>query len=772
MKPVILRPGIGDNRPTATLYYGRDTRESLRALPEASIHTVCTSPPYWGLRSYLPSDSENKALEVGLEESPEAFVASLVEVFREIKRVLRPDGTLWVNLGDSYAGGGRAGKNPEYQRRHTSFGKLDYVTASGGMGPPMTVPDGLKPKDLVGIPWRVAFALQADGWYLRSDIIWCLSGGTWLYVRSQKGDMPMMIKDIARLDPKTVQLWNGQKWTRLLGMSKSPRKGDEVELVLRSGERISCSTNHRWPTSRGLLEAKDLLVGDVLGSTRLPDSEPPKDCALDEDAAWFAGLYLAEGSRSGGCIHIAGHTKETTRWGRVHRVAIKFGGSATLSEDGNNQTIRVYGRFLNAIVDEFVSGRTAHDKGMSPVLWRYSNRFLDSFLDGYLSGDGHDDQSNLRWRLGFCRNYNLERDLRTICARLGYTLTLNISHTTYQGRRVPAFRGELRKERSGHPNEKNRNEVLAIRKARCRYVYDLGVEDEPHLFALASGVLTHNSKPSCMPESVMDRPTKAHEYVFLFAHPDSGGKYFYDADAVKEPAKYGEHHAKYSGTYTRHKVEAMQVEGAINGENYQRGMQQAMKNPLQKNKRSVWTVNPKPYKGSHFAVWPPDLVRPMILAGTSAHGVCSKCGAPWTRVLEDNHQPNAYGAGGGPKAEQSEADRLAGGVGRMDGGRRATSGSSFNNNPAKRPPSPQTTGWQPSCDCVDAQIIPATVLDPFSGSATTGMVALQEGRNYIGLDLNPDYLPLAEARVQDMPAPVANEDASVGDIFDLFGGGT
>ena len=94
MKPVILSPGIGDNRPSATLYYGQDVRESLRTLPEASVHTVCTSPPYWGLRSYLDADDANKVMEIGLEATPDAFVAGLVEVFREIKRVLRPDGTL------------------------------------------------------------------------------------------------------------------------------------------------------------------------------------------------------------------------------------------------------------------------------------------------------------------------------------------------------------------------------------------------------------------------------------------------------------------------------------------------------------------------------------------------------------------------------------------------------------------------------------------------------------------------------------------------------
>jgi DNA modification methylase len=120
-------------------------------------------------------------------------------------------------------------------------------------------------------------------------------------------------------------------------------------------------------------------------------------------------------------------------------------------------------------------------------------------------------------------------------------------------------------------------------------------------------------KPNPMPESVRDRCTKAHEYIFLLSKSQ---KYFFDSEAMKEPAKYGDHHAKYSGTYTRHKVEAMQIEGATNGENYQRGMQQAMKDPLRRNRRSVWTVTTKPYKGAHFATFPPDLIEPCVLAGS------------------------------------------------------------------------------------------------------------------------------------------------------------
>jgi DNA modification methylase len=134
-----------------------DCIEQMRSLPDQCVNTCVTSPPYFGLRDYGHDG------QIGLEETPDAFVAKMVEVFREVKRVLRDDGTLWLNLGDSYNGSGKGAWDK------TDVQKEVYVPPKGT---PATRVEGLKPKDLIGIPWRVAFALQADGWYLRQDIIW------------------------------------------------------------------------------------------------------------------------------------------------------------------------------------------------------------------------------------------------------------------------------------------------------------------------------------------------------------------------------------------------------------------------------------------------------------------------------------------------------------------------------------------------------------------------------------------------------------------------
>jgi DNA modification methylase len=137
-----------------------DCRDVLRSLPDESVHCVVTSPPYFGLRDYGVDG------QIGLEPTPDEFVAAMVGVFAEVRRVLRDDGTVWLNLGDSYAGTGKTGGGTQGARTGGEFspnGKGTWWSPKG---------TGLKVKDLIGIPWRCAFALQADGWWLRSAIVW------------------------------------------------------------------------------------------------------------------------------------------------------------------------------------------------------------------------------------------------------------------------------------------------------------------------------------------------------------------------------------------------------------------------------------------------------------------------------------------------------------------------------------------------------------------------------------------------------------------------
>jgi DNA modification methylase len=155
-----------------------DALTILKTLPDSFVQTCVTSPPYYGLRDYGMPD------QIGLEETPEAYIARLVEVFHEVRRVLRDDGTLWVNIGDSYAGSwGNSGNRPEIDgKESTQRSRETQVFSREGYVDHRSVPPtaklsryGYKPKDLIGIPWLLAFALRADGWYLRSDIIWSKS---------------------------------------------------------------------------------------------------------------------------------------------------------------------------------------------------------------------------------------------------------------------------------------------------------------------------------------------------------------------------------------------------------------------------------------------------------------------------------------------------------------------------------------------------------------------------------------------------------------------
>jgi DNA modification methylase len=143
-----------------------DALERLRELPDCSVHMCVTSPPYFGLRSYLRDDHPDKPLEMGLEETPDDYIARMVVLFRDVRRVLRDDGTLWLNIGDSYASTG--GHGPQCGEIFATRKRgVEHITRaarySGG---------GIKPKDLIGIPWMLAFALRGDGWFLRQEIIW------------------------------------------------------------------------------------------------------------------------------------------------------------------------------------------------------------------------------------------------------------------------------------------------------------------------------------------------------------------------------------------------------------------------------------------------------------------------------------------------------------------------------------------------------------------------------------------------------------------------
>ena len=394
-----------------------DCIAGMQTLPAGCIQTCITSPPYFGLRDY-----QGGTEEIGQEETVEGYVEQMVEVFREIKRILRDDGTVWLNLGDSYMSAKGCSPPPQTFANGNADGQpKDFVP------PNRRDQKGLKNKDMIGIPWRVAFALQADGWYLRQDIIW--------------------------------------------------------------------------------------------------------------------------------------------------------------------------------------------------------------------------------------------------------------------------------------------------------------------------------HKPNPMPESVTDRCTKSHEYIFLLSKKSH---YYFDHEAIREPAAessaarmlrgVSDTHKNVNGApgQTAHSMNKPRPRqfGAKVQEGTKRGdVGNTFVDTGKRNKRSVWTVTTKPFRGAHFATFPKDLIEPCVLAGTSEHGCCSKCGAPWNRDVEIKRTFESGSGRSGNLPEGKNGSNLQGGGETKDIRRGPVCHS-------------RTIGWEKTCKCVDAEVVPCTVFDPFTGSGTTAIVALKHNRNFIGTELNEDYIKIAEDRIR------------------------
>jgi DNA modification methylase len=227
------------------------------------------------------------------------------------------------------------------------------------------------------------------------------------------------------------------------------------------------------------------------------------------------------------------------------------------------------------------------------------------------------------------------------------------------------------------------------------------------------------SKKAPMPESVTDRPTRSHEYIFLLSKQP---RYFFDSDAVRESPSKGSHgggHANWTGN-----------SGHTNGIGSHTFHQP---NPAGRNLRSVWHLGPEPFPGAHFATFVTEIPRRAVKAGTSERGVCPQCGAPWKRVVDGGFTDRSASKSLYP--DGSTASRLA----QLRQAARQSGGEYTNNK--------HTTGWRPTCTCDAGDPVPATVLDPFNGAATTGLVCQQLGRHYVGLDLSPEYLRLSRDRL-------------------------
>lgn len=243
---------------------------------------------------------------------------------------------------------------------------------------------------------------------------------------------------------------------------------------------------------------------------------------------------------------------------------------------------------------------------------------------------------------------------------------------------------------------------------------------------LRCDIVWHKKNP--MPESVTDRPTKAHEYLFLLS---KSARYYYDAEAIKEDAAYPDG-PNAPGAIKSPMGQGFTRRAKVNGYRPGRSDGGARCNkPGQatRNKRSVWTISTAPFSEAHFATFPEALVEPCIRAGTSERGVCPECGAPWVRVVESV----------GVETRPGNVSKFDNADDFTDGQRRKTRKEWTNH----------TTGWRPSCDH-GGEPIPATVLEPFCGAATTPLVAKKLGRRFVAIELSAEYIEISNRRLREV----------------------
>lgn len=577
-------------------------------LADQSVHCIVTSPPYWGLRDYGTAKWEggdpgcNHKPEVksritrerngltggldymqaqepnyhsacgkcgairidnqlGLERTPEEYIANMVAVFRECWRVLRNDGTMWVNCGDSYASNG--GGEPVQSINSKRNGGSDTLNS----GKSRNVANGLKPKDLVGIPWLLAKALQQPFY---------------------TGKIPKEIDRVwmaATIDAEGTICG----FYHIRKDDGRPRTGVNINITNSSMLMLEHAANI-WPTN--------IHRHDTPGEGHLG-------------------------------------TLDTFRW---------------IINGNENKKL-----FLSEIYPYLVVKKCQ-------ALIAYN---IMLFIDK-AKHDGHTPQRDEI------------RDKRALLVQILSDL--------------------------------NNNKPVDLPS----WIKEIPSLYEPGWY-LRSDIIW--SKPNPMPESVTDRPTKAHEYLFLLAKQE---RYYYDAEAIKED--FEESGIKRQ-MYGRNNSwgDTRLADPRDNRDKGPRYEANALDISAGRNRRTVWTIPTAPYKGAHFATFPPALVEPCIKAGTSERGVCPKCGKGWRRVVEIGYE--------------KIGSSTVGGRGRFS----ANDNSGFTGKPVMRR-NDTTLDWQPSCTCDAGEPIPALVFDPFVGSGTTVKVAYDLGRRGVGLDLSLNYL--------------------------------
>jgi DNA modification methylase len=612
---------------------------------------IATSPPYWGLRSY--DTGANKAAELGAEplhdclawargDAPcgACYVCNLRTWAAEMWRVLRDDGTLWLNLGDSYS--------------------------SGVTGVLETINHLVKGADVFffdSLP--VAITAQSvdvtlDDQRAKQGEFFSLLRPEWIGVEDGDDGFHEVLdflappRDARHSGPDSV-------------MSGNSSTSNLVQKIFDCRRVVISDLNSNSKPEFAVLSAAATRPGKN-NDTPLPIEE--------------AGEPRAEGA-------IRWHTGWNTFAGAAGRKGIP---------DVN-------------LVNQSIALRN----GLLPVAGLLSDFRITKASEQQVT-------------------------LKSIGGGLVFTVT-DVRHLRFSfgdGRIIPYS-----------VLHAQANKLAAMSQPK----QEMGIPDSVKKALQADGWICRSTiiwaKPNPMPESVTDRPTKAHEYVFLLT---KSARYFWDAEAVKENATetsgWAKQRAKGEDTWTYTRPVNDRAPNNSNGQGGTFGTQG------RRNIRTVWNIATAPYSGAHFATWPPALVETMVKAGTSERGVCPTCGAPWRRVVDKGEAVNA------PRNPNDALPYTANGS--TNHGNGATT--------LHKARTVETVEWRPTCAHADASPIPAIVLDPFCGSGTTLLVARQLGRVGLGFDLSETYLrDNAAVRLgHDKLAAWGRGIVDTGDYTDLF----
>ena len=584
--------------------------------------------------------------QLGLEPTFYEYIDKLCNIFDEVKRVLKKEGTCWVNIGDTYYGSGKgAGGDIENSKQVWTFTNKEKkicqycgkefdgykyqqfcgAACSGVDNTPRKDKGKMEDKSLCQIPSRFAIEMSNRGWILRNEIIWwkrnCLNGGVSLYAKTQKGIIVSTLKDLVRLKPETVELWDGYKWNKVKEWLKNDDPKNIKKIIFRNGNKITCTGEHLFPVGNDLIKADTLKVGDIINNCLLPDNNY-SIIHLPDSIGRFIGLYLAEGSlgNNNNCLQFSSHTKEINRFSYLQGVANSYGSNCNKYDKiGKSCTMNIYSPILISIIKEYISGNNAHNKHLTNNVWKRNNDFLQQIIIGYLEGDGHID--NNRHRLCFCRNKLLAGDLRTMCARLGYRIKLQEGYVKLNNKLFPKYSGEIRLNNNKTYNQKSDYQIIDIKNGKkSGNFWDVVLENPPHLFSDSSGMLIHN----CMPSSVEDRFTVDFEKIFFFV---KSKKYYFEQQFDKYISNP---HIEQTG-HTGNKDVDVKIADFYTKEG--------------KNKRCVWDIITKPFKEAHFATFPEELIETPIKAGCPENGIVLDCfmGAGTTAVVVKKLNRNYIG---------------------------------------------------------------------------------------------------------------------------------